>query len=69
MTDEVAKFAASLTKAQQEAVLAPNWSARQQAGLIKRGLCYWSRGPHGKPMVKFRQIGLAVRAYLEEQQT
>ena len=64
MTD-AAKIARGLTKAQREAMLAIHWSARQCLGLQKLGLTYWGNGPHGKPMVKFRQIGLAVRAELE----
>lgn len=59
------QIAQRLTKAQREAMLANHWSARQGAGLQKLGLTYWGNGPHGKPMVKFRQIGLAVRAELE----
>ena len=64
MTD-AAKIARGLTKAQREAMVASHWSARQGVGLQKLGLTYWGNGPHGKPMIKFRQIGLAVRAELE----
>ena len=63
MTPE--QIARGLTKAAREAMLASHWSARQGAGLQKLGLTYWGNGPHRRPMVKFRPLGLAVRAELE----
>ena len=62
MTPE--QIARGLTKAQREAMLASHWSARQGLGLQKLGLTYWGNGPHGRPMVKFRQLGFEVRAAL-----
>lgn len=61
------KLAKSLTKAQREAMMASHWSARQGADLQKLGLTYWGTGPHGRPMVKFRQVGLALCAHLKGQ--
>ena len=65
MTDPQA-IAARLSGVQKRAVLAPHWSARHNMGLVGLGLCYWGKGPHGKPTLKFRPLGLAVRSILGE---
>jgi len=62
-------LAERLTDAQREAINAQHWSARARAGLVRLSIVKWSSGPHGKPIIKFTQLGLTVRAALSTEDT
>ena len=63
----VEEIAAKLAAEEREAMLAGHWSSRQGKGLERAGLVYRGAGPHGRPMIKFRPLGFAVREYLKGQ--
>jgi len=60
------QIAAGLTEPQQHAMTADHWTARVDRGLVRLGLVYWATGRHGKQLLKFRPLGLQVRAILEQ---
>ena len=58
---------AVLTEPQRHAMIAEHWTARVDRGLVRLGLVYWATGKHGHQLLKFRPLGLKVRAILQEQ--
>jgi len=58
---------AVLTEPQRHAMIAEHWTARVDRGLERLGLVYWATGKHGQQLLKFRPLGLEVRAILQEQ--
>jgi hypothetical protein len=62
-SEDLDKLARGLTDAQRQALLSPHWG--QRVPLLKTGLVYWSRGLHGRQIIKFRPLGLALRAHIE----
>lgn len=56
-----------LTEPQRHAMIAEHWTARADRGLVRLGLVYWATGKHGHQLLKFRPLGLEVRAILKEQ--
>jgi hypothetical protein len=60
------QIAARVTEPQRHAMLAKHWTARVDRSLVRLGLVYWATGRHGKQLLKFRPLGLQVRALLEQ---